>query len=80
MPSPPRPSADERRRVFRRMEWTFVFAPPLLALFFAGFGAAFLAWLVPIPGTSFWGRWLIVVLLVLGIPTAGHLIRRARRS
>jgi hypothetical protein len=60
------------------MEWLFVFAPPLLAAFIAGFGALFVAWLVPVPGTSFWGRWAVVVAIVLGIPVAWQLIQRLR--
>ncbi|HEV2131948.1 MAG TPA: hypothetical protein VGR27_12625 [Longimicrobiaceae bacterium] len=57
---------EERRRVFRRMEWVFVYAPPLLALFFTVFGATFLAWLVAIPGTGFWQRWLVLVAIIIG--------------
>lgn len=78
MPSPGRRSDEERRRLFRRMEWAFVFAPPLIAAFVAGFGALFIAWLLPVPGTTFWGRWGIVVGIVLGIPIAWHLILRLR--
>jgi hypothetical protein len=59
---------DERRRLFRRMEWVFVVAPPILAIFVAGFGAAFIAWLIAIPGTTFWGRWMVLVAIILGIP------------
>lgn len=70
----------ERRRLFRRMEWAFVFGPPLIALFVAVFGALFMAWLIPVPGTSFWGRWLIVVLIILGIPIAGHLVQRLKQK
>lgn len=75
MPRQPGQDQEERRRIFRRMEWVFVVAPPLLALFIAGFGAAFVAWLVPLPGTSFWGRWAILVALVLGVPVAWQVIR-----
>jgi hypothetical protein len=75
---PHRPQDEERRRLFRRMEWVFVFGPPLVALFIAGFGAMFIAWLVPLPGTSFWGRWLIVVVIVLGLPLAWYMIQRRR--
>ncbi len=58
----------ERRRLFRRMEWVFVWAPPLMALFIGLFGAAFLAWAVSIPGTNYWGRWALGVLLIRGRP------------
>lgn len=61
------------------MEWLFVIAPPLLALFIAGFGAAFLAWLVPVPGTTFWGRWALVVLVLLGLPLLWQGIRWLQR-
>jgi hypothetical protein len=60
------------------MEWVFVFGPPLVALFIAVFGAMFIAWLVPLPGTSFWARWLIVVVIVLGLPLAWYMIQRRR--
>jgi hypothetical protein len=75
---PTRRDDEERRRLFRRMEWFFVFGPPLLALFIAVFGAWFIAWLIAVPGTTFWGRWLIVFLILVGIPLAGHLIQRMR--
>jgi hypothetical protein len=78
MPPPPRRGDDERRRLFRRMEWAFVYAPPLIAVFVAVFGALFVAWLIPLRGTTFWGRWAIVVAIVLGIPVAWHLIQRLR--
>lgn len=68
----------ERRRLFRRMEWVFVIGPPVLALFIAVFGALFIAWLVPVPGTSYWGRWVLVVGIVLGIPLIWHLTARLR--
>jgi hypothetical protein len=69
---------EERRRLFRRMEWLFVFGPPIAALFIAVFGALFIAWLLPLGGTTFWGRWLIVFLILIGIPLLGHLIQRLR--
>jgi len=78
VPQPPRRSDEERRRLFRRMEWVFVYAPPLIALFVAGFGALFVAWLLEIPGTTFWGRWTVLVVIILGIPIVGHLIQRSR--
>ncbi len=63
---PPTSADEDRRRIFRRMEWVFVYAPPLLALFVTIFGATFLAWLVAIPGTGFWQRWLVLVALIVG--------------
>ena len=66
---------DDRRRLFRRMEWVFVYLPPLLAVFVAAFGAAFLAWLAPVTGTTFWERWVLVVGLVLGVPLALYTLR-----
>jgi hypothetical protein len=71
---------EERRRLFRRMEWVFVFGPPLAAVFIAGFGAAFVAWLIHIPGTTFWGRWAILVALILGLPLLWHGARRILES
>ncbi len=80
---PRRPSHQEnqeRRRLFRQMEWVFVWAPPLLAVFFTVFGAAFLAWLVAIPGTGFWLRWVVLVVIILGIPLAWQGIQWWRDS
>jgi hypothetical protein len=72
---------EERRRLFRRMEWVFVYAPPLLAAFIGVFGAAFLAWAVYLPGTTFWGRWAIGVLLILVLPgLVYYLLDRKNRS
>jgi hypothetical protein len=65
----------DRRRLFRKMEWVFVYLPPLLAVFIAAFGAAFLAWLAPVAGTTFWERWLLVVGIVLGVPLALYTLR-----
>jgi len=62
------------------MEWAFVYAPPILALFIGGFGAAFLAFLTPIPGTSFWIRWGLFVFVILVVPTLAYLVwERLRR-
>ncbi|HET7276098.1 MAG TPA: hypothetical protein VFI91_13095 [Longimicrobiaceae bacterium] len=69
-------SEDERRRVFRRMAWYYVYLPPVLAVLIAALGAALVAWLAPVEGTSFWGRWSVIVLIVLGIPTAWQLYKR----
>jgi hypothetical protein len=66
---------DERKRLFRKMEWLFVYAPPLLALFIGGFGALFLAAVVPVPGTTFLGRWVLAVLVILVLPTIVYVVR-----
>jgi hypothetical protein len=68
-------SQEERRRLFRRMEWVFVYAPPILAVFIAVFGAAFLAMFVPVPQTNFWGRWAAGVGLILGVPLIAYVVR-----
>jgi hypothetical protein len=70
-----RADQEERRRLFRKMEWVFVVAPPVLAVFIAAFGAAFVAWLVQFPGTTFWGRWAVLVAVILGIPLLWHGVR-----
>jgi hypothetical protein len=63
----PHPGRDgERQKLFRRMEWVFVYAPPLLALMVGTAGGAFLAWFVRIEGTSFATRWLGASCLLLG--------------
>lgn len=65
---------EERRRVFRRMEWIFVYGPPIVAVLVAGGTGWLIAWLVRVSGTSFYGRWLIVTVLLLAIPAAGQLL------
>ena len=69
-----------RRQLFRRMEWVFVYAPPLLALFIGVFGALFLAWAVAIPGTSFLGRWALGLLVILGLPALLYWIRSRKND
>jgi len=71
---------EERRRLMRRMEWVYVYAPPLLAVFIGVFGALFLAWATDIPGTSFLGRWAIGVLLILVLPALVYLILARRKQ
>jgi ABC-type uncharacterized transport system permease subunit len=70
------PPAEERRRLFRRMEWVFVWLPPLLAVFIGVFGAAFLAWFFRIHGTTFAQRWVGGTVLLLGGTGAAYLIHR----
>jgi hypothetical protein len=68
-------SERERRRIFRQIEWAFVYIPPLVTLFFTVFGAAFLAFFIPIPGTTFWGRWAISIVVILVIPAVVYFVR-----
>ncbi|MEX0912032.1 MAG: hypothetical protein WD737_05015 [Gemmatimonadota bacterium] len=65
---------QQRRKLFRRMEWAFVYAPPLLALFIAAFGGLFLAAVVPLEGTTFWGRWALAVFIILVLPAVAYLL------
>jgi hypothetical protein len=57
------------------MEWAFVYGPPIVAVLVAVSGSALLALFVPVPNTSFWGRWAIAFLLILGLPTLAYLVR-----
>jgi hypothetical protein len=66
---------ERRRRLFRRMEWVFVYAPPLLAVAIALGVGAFLAWFVRIEGTTFLLRWGMGVGLILGLPLIAYLVR-----
>jgi hypothetical protein len=69
MAAPRREPDEERRRLFRRMEWVFVYAPPLLAVFIAGLRRdAFLAFFVPDPGTDASGAGGRSRCLILGVP------------
>jgi uncharacterized membrane protein len=70
-----RGSDEERKKLFRKMEWVFVYAPPLLAIFIGAFGGLFLAAVVPIPGTTFVGRWVLAVLVILVLPAVVYLAR-----
>jgi hypothetical protein len=68
------PDPEERRKLFRRMEWVFVYAPPLLILLVAGSGATLLAWIIPVGTLGFWTKWLIGVVLLIGLPLLAYLI------
>ena len=74
------PSDEERRRLFRRMEWVFVYAPPVLAVFVGVFGAAFLAWAVDVPGTNFRGRWALGTIALLVLPAIVYYIQSRRNG
>lgn len=50
---------EQRGRVFRRMEWFYVYLPPLLLGLVLLAGGALLAWGVRIGDTPFWQRWLL---------------------
>lgn len=67
---------EERRKLFRRMEWVFVYAPPILAAFIGVFGGYFLAWFFRIEGTTFAQRWIGAVLILLGGTGAAFLVHR----
>jgi hypothetical protein len=67
MAGTPRDPEEQRRRLFRQMEWVFVILPPVIAVAVAAAAGAFLAWLVRVEGTSFLGRWVAIsALLVIG--------------
>ena len=66
---------EERRRLFRRMEWVFVYGPPLLLFFVGASSSLLLAWLVPVPGLQFRAKWLIGMLLIVGLPVVAYVIR-----
>jgi hypothetical protein len=63
-----RSTDEERRKIFRRMTWVYVYLPPLLAIFIAMIGSTIVAFLVPIEGTTFWGRWALGMLVILVLP------------
>ena len=70
-----RPDPDEQRKLFRRMEWVFVWAPPLLILLLSGSAAALLAWLIPLAGLGFWAKWFLGVLNMAGVPLLAYALR-----
>jgi len=57
------------------MEWLYVWAPPLLAILIGLGGALVLAAVVPLPGTTFVGRLVLGVLILLVLPTVVYLAR-----
>jgi hypothetical protein len=71
---------EDRRRILRRMEWTFVWLPPLLLVLVTAAGSALIAWMAPVAGTTILGRWAFVAALVLAVPVLGMLIRRLYRK
>lgn len=73
------PDPEEQRKLFRRMHWTFVWAPPLLIIFVGGSTAALVAWLVPLAGTAFWERWLMAFMLITGVPALVYVVRERFR-
>ncbi|MQA88956.1 MAG: hypothetical protein GEU90_01795 [Gemmatimonas sp.] len=68
-------SDEERQKLFRKMEWVFVYAPPLIALFIGVFGGFFIATIVPVSGTTFLGRWVLAVLIILVLPAIIYAVR-----
>ena len=69
------PPDEARRRLFRRMEWVYVWAPPLLILMVGASGSLLLAWLVPVAGLGLLEKWLIGMAIIVGLPLAGYLLR-----
>ena len=74
-PARPLPPDEARRRLFRRMEWVYVWAPPLLVLLVGASGSLLLAWLVPIAGLGLLEKWLIGMAVIVGLPVAAYLLR-----
>lgn len=74
------PDPEERRKLFRRMEWVYVWAPPLLILLVGGSAGALVAWALPVYGIGFWTRWLIAFVVIVGLPLIAWLVHdRLRR-
>ena len=72
---PTRPADEERRRLFRRMAWVYVYAPPILAVLISVIGSAVLAFIIPLRGTTFLGRWALGVLIILVFPTVIYVVK-----
>jgi hypothetical protein len=70
---------EERKRVFRQMEWYYVWLPPLLLVLFAVLGGLLLAWIVPMRGVELRLRWAVITLLLVLIPLVGRSVRRIGR-
>jgi len=67
-----------RRRLFRRMSWTYVYGPPLVLILVALAGGALVGLILPVPW-PFWQRWLVVVVIAIGVPLLGLGVRRLLR-
>jgi len=67
-----------RRRLFRRMSWTYVYGPPLVLILVALAGGALVGLILPVPW-PFWQRWLVVVAIAIGAPLLGLGVRRLLR-
>lgn len=65
----------DRRRVFRRMEWLYVWGPPAAAVLTAAGASAILAAFVPLEGITFWGRWGLGMLILLVAPVVVYIAR-----
>jgi len=67
---------EERKQLFRRMEWYYVWLPPLLLVVFAVLGGLLLAWIVPVRGVDLWLRWAVITALLVLIPLVGRSVMR----
>lgn len=74
----PRGSPDEeRRKVFRRMAFVFVWAPPLLILFLAASMALLFAAIFPFGGVGYWTSWVFWAVLIVAVPGLAYLAWQA---
>lgn len=71
----PRPHDEERRKIFSRMEWVYVYTPPILAIVVGVAGSALLAYLIPLGTMTFWGRWALGVLIILVFPSVIYVVK-----
>jgi len=71
----PNAGGEDRRRLFRRMERVYVYGPPALALLVSVIGASVFAFLAPIDGTTYWGRWALAILVILVLPVAVYVVK-----
>jgi len=60
------------------MSWTYVYGPPLVLVLVALSGGALVGLILPVPW-PFWQRWLLVVVIVIGVPLLGLAGRRLLR-
>lgn len=68
----------ERRRVFRRMAWTFVYLPPLLLLIVAAVGGMVTALMLPFPYVGYWLRALFWAVALVAGGLGAYLVQRRR--
>jgi len=68
---------EERRRILRRAA-VFTYATFFAALVVAVIGAALVAWMLSFAGFPFRETWLVLIVVILGVPLLARLVAAVR--